>query len=156
MPNNLLAILPFYLSFIKASTIVLRILRIFRLLRIAKIARYSNAIENIKNAFTKRKNELIITGFIFITAVFIFATCMYYAESKTGSEAFKSIPSSFWWAIVTVTTVGYGDSYPITTVGKLIASITSIFGVGLHGLVIGVISTALMDVVNHIKTNSQE
>lgn len=145
---DLLAILPFYLSFIPINIVFLRLLRLMRLFRIAKITRYVNAISNIKQAFITRKNELIITSAIFLIAVFISSTFIYFAEYKTGSLVFRSIPSSFWWAIVTITTVGYGDAYPITFLGKIIASFTAIFGVGLHGLVIGVISSALIDVVN--------
>ena len=145
---DFLAILPFYLSFISINTVFLRLLRLMRLFRIAKITRYVNAISNIKQAFTTRKNELIITSIIFLIAVFLSSTFIYFAEHKTGCLAFRSIPSSFWWAIVTITTVGYGDAYPITLLGKTIASFTAIFGVGLHGLVIGVISTALIDVIN--------
>lgn len=141
---DFLAILPFYLSFISINTVFLRLLRLMRLFRIAKITRYVNAISNIKQAFTTRKNELIITSVIFLIAIFLSSTFIYFAEHKTGSLVFRSIPSSFWWAIGTITTVGYGDAYPIT----LLASFTAFFGVGLHGLVIGVISTALIDVIN--------
>ena len=119
-----------------------------KLFRIAKITRYVNAINNIKQAFTVRKNELIITSVIFLIAVFISSTFIYFAEHKTGSLVFRSIPGSFWWAIATITTVGYGDVYPVTFLGKIIASLTAIFGVGLHGLVIGVISSDLIDVIN--------
>lgn len=153
---DLLAILPFYLTFIPINTVFLRILRLMRLFRIAKITRYVNAISNIKQAFTVRKNELIITSIILLIAVFISATFIYFAEYKTGNLAFRSIPSSFWWAIVTITTVGYGDVYPVTFLGKIIASLTAIFGVGLHGLVIGVISSALIDVVNTKIKNSKK
>ena len=110
--------------------------------------RYANAIENIKKAFAKRNNELIITGFIFLIAIFLSSTFIYFAEHLQGQDTFKSIPSAFWWSVITVTTVGYGDSYPLTTIGRLIAGITAIFGVGLHGLLIGIISSAILDVIH--------
>ena len=145
---DLLAILPFYLSFIPINTLFLRLLRFFRIFRILKLMRYANAVENIKNAFVKRNNELIITGFIFLIAIFLSSTFIYFAEHLQGQDTFKSIPSAFWWSIITVTTVGYGDSYPLTTIGRIIAGITAIFGVGLHGLLIGIISSAILDVIH--------
>lgn len=147
MVIDFLAIAPFYLSFVTVNTIFLRALRLFRLFRIAKLTRYSHALDNIKQAFIKRKNELIVTLFIFTAAVLISSISIYFAENQTGNKAFSSVITSFWWAIVTFTTVGYGDSYPITTAGKIIGCITAIFGVGLHGILIGVISSALMDII---------
>ena len=150
---DLMAILPFYLSFITFNATFLRVFRLFKLFKIAKIIRYTNAFNNIKNAFIKRQYEISVAIFILIVAILISAISIYFAEHHTNNEAFKSIISSFWWSIITITTVGYGDSIPITLMGKLIASLTAIFGVGLHGVMIGVISTALMEV---IKENEKE
>ena len=144
---DFVAIAPFYLSFITVNTMFLRTIRLFRLFRIAKITRYSHALNNIKQAFANRKNELIVTLFIFLSAVLISSISIYFAENQTGNTAFSSVISSFWWSVVTFTTVGYGDAYPVTTAGKFIGCITAIFGVGLHGILIGVISSALMDVI---------
>ena len=150
------AIAPFYLSFLPVNTVFLRFFRLFRLFRILKITRYTNAFHNIKSAFTNRKNELIVIAVTFATAVVIASTMMYFAESGRGQDTFNSIPSAFWWSIVTFTTVGYGDAYPVTTIGKAIASLCAIFGVGLHGLLIGVIGTALMDTIkNNIEVKNQ-
>ena len=147
------AIAPFYLSFLPVNTVFLRFFRLFRLFRILKITRYTNAFHNLKSAFINRKNELVIIAITFITAVIIASTMMYFAEAGHGQETFNSIPSAFWWSIVTFTTVGYGDSFPVTTIGKAIASLCAVFGVGLHGLLIGIIGTALMDT---IKNNVEE
>ena len=148
---DLIAILPFYLSFITVNTIFLRILRLTRLLRLAKLGRYATAWQNIKDAFISRKDELTITLFIFLSAVLCSSILIYFAENQTGNSAFQSVLSSFWWSVVTMTTVGYGDVYPITTFGHIIASLTAIFGVGLHGLLIGVISSALFDIIQKRK-----
>lgn len=144
---DLLAILPFYLSFIKVNTIFLRVLRMFRLLRIFKVGRYTDAFENIKRGFVNHKNELIVTGLIFFSGIIISSTLMYYAEGHVNPNAFGSIPRAFWWSVITFTSVGYGDVYPVTVVGKIIASFTAIMGVGLHGLLIGIIGTAFMNVL---------
>lgn len=154
---DLLAILPFYLSFAHFNTIYLRTLRLFRLLRVAKITRYTDALDNIKQAFVRRKNELIITGMILILGLTFSSIFIYYAEHLTGQATFKSIPTSFWWSVMTFTTVGYGDAVPITTLGKFIGSITAIVGVCIHGLLVGIIGTALMEAIqmksSHKKIN---
>lgn len=142
---DLIAILPFYLSFCTVNMTFIRILRLFRLARIFKITRYIDAFENIKNAFLKRKDELIVTSIIFLFAILISSISIYFAEAHTG--AFESVISSFWWSVITCTTVGYGDAYPVTSLGKIIASMTAIFGVGLHGILIGLISSALIDII---------
>lgn len=148
---DLIAILPFYLSFIKINTIFLRVLRMFRLLRIFKVGRYTDAFENIKRGFSAHKNELMVTGLIFLSGIIISSTLMYYAEGHVNPNAFGSIPRAFWWSVVTFTSVGYGDVYPTTVAGKIIASFTAIMGVGLHGLLIGIIGAAFMNVLNSNK-----
>lgn len=121
-------------------------LRLFRLLRITKLARYTTAFERIKNAFSKRKNELIVTFVIFAAGLTIASISIYFAENQTGNIMFASIPSSFWWSVVTFTSVGYSNAVPATTLGKFIGGITAIMGVGLHALLIGVIGAAFIDV----------
>jgi len=150
---DLLAILPFYLSSLTLNTTILRVLRLTRLLRLAKLARYSEAIENIKNSFIKKKYELIITGCIFLCGLIVSSVLIYFAENGTGVETFKSIPRSFWWSIVTFTSVGYGDSYPMTSFGKIVASFSAIMGVGLHGLFIGIIGSAFIEGINKNDNN---
>lgn len=108
------------------------------------MARYSDALNKIINAFIKKKDELIVTGGIFLGAIIIASTLMYYAERQT-QVAFSSIPKSMWWAVVTFTTVGYGDSYPVTVLGKIIASVSAIFGVAFHGLIIGILGSSFVD-----------
>lgn len=142
---DLLAILPFYLSLLTVNTTILRVLRLTRLLRLAKLARYSEAVENIKKSFARKKYELIITGCIFLCGLIVSSVLIYFAESGTGVETFKSIPRAFWWSIVTFTSVGYGDSYPLTNFGKIVASFSAIMGVGLHGLFIGIIGSAFIE-----------
>jgi voltage-gated potassium channel len=146
---DLLAILPFYLSFIYVNTLFLRLLRLSRLTRILKVGRYTEAFENIKQGFINKKEELLITGMIFLSGVIISSTLMYYAEGEINPTSFGSIPRAFWWSIITFTSVSYGDVYPITVIGKIIASITAIIGVGLHGLLIGIIGVAFMNVLNN-------
>lgn len=148
---DLLAILPFYLSFAKINTVFFRVLRLFRLLRIAKITRYIDAMKDIKRAFLLKKEELIVTGLIFLGGLTIFSILIYYAEHNSTQTAFNSIPSCFWWAVITFTSVGYGDMSPITTVGKIIASCAAILGLCFNGLFIGIIGSAFVETLEHKK-----
>lgn len=138
------AIFPYYMSFITVNTVFLRVFRLFRVLRILKIGRYSEAVENIINGFKSKKEELIITLSIFCIGILISSILLYFAENQVQPELFSSIPKCFYFAVITFTSVGYGDISPITTAGKIISSLTAILGVGLHGLFIGVIGAAFM------------
>lgn len=146
---DFLAVFPYYLSFITINTVFLRILRIVKLLRIAKLARYTTALEKIKNSFINKKDEIIVTAAIFFVGLTIASIAIYFAENQTGNPSFASIPSSFWWSVVTFTSVGYGDTYPITTFGKFIGAFTAIMGIGLHALLIGVIGAAFIDITKN-------
>jgi len=139
---DLFAILPFYV----ARGIDLRSVRIFRLFRLVrafKMFRYSKAIQRFKIAFLEVKEELTIflvaTGFLlFITSVGI-----YYFENSAQPEQFKSIFHCLWWAIVTLTTVGYGDVYPVTVGGKIFTSFIVIIGLGIIAVPTGLVASAL-------------
>ncbi len=146
MVIDFLAVFPYYLSFVTINTVFLRILRVLKLFRIAKLARYTTALEKIKKSFAKRKDELIVTLAIFFIGLTISSIAIYFAECNTGNEFFASIPSSFWWSVITCTSVGYGDAYPITTAGKFIGALTAIMGVGLHALLIGVVGAAFIEI----------
>ncbi len=148
---DLLAIAPFYLSFFTSNSGVLRILRLFRIIRILKLARYSDAIKNIGAALMRRNHELMITGAFFVLAVLISSTLIHFAEKDTGVDDFRSIVSSFWWSVVTFTTVGYGDAYPITALGKVVAGFSAIIGVAIHGLIIGIIGSAFFEIFKQDK-----
>ena len=143
---DFVAIVPFYLSFVSTNTIFLRILRCVRIFRIAKLAWYTTAWRKIKKSFLKRKDELIVTFIIFILGLTTASIAIYFAEHNTGNVAFSSVPSSFWWSVVTCTSVGYGDTYPITTLGKFIGAFTAVMGVCLHALLIGVVGAAFMEI----------
>ena len=146
MVVDFFAVFPYYLSFITINTVFLRVLRVLRLFRIAKLARYTTALEKIKKSFAKRKDELIVTLAIFFIGLTIASIAIYFAENDTGNKVFASIPSSFWWSVITCTSVGYGDAYPINTAGKFIGALTAVMGVGLHALLIGVVGAAFIDI----------
>lgn len=138
------AIFPYYLSFFIMNTMYLRIFRLLRIVRVLKIGRYSEALDNIKNGFKEKKEELIITFSIFCIGILISSILLYFAENEAQPQLFSSIPKCFYFAVITFTSVGYGDISPITSIGKIICSVIAVLGIGLHGLFVGVIGTAFM------------
>lgn len=143
---DLLAILPFYLPmFIKIDLRFLRMVRITRLMRILKVNRYSKALSTIYKVVSRKKEELLATVFVMSFVIMISATLMYYFENNVQPESFPNIVASLWWAVATLTTVGYGDIYPVTFVGKILASIIAISGIGLVALPTGIISSGFVD-----------
>lgn len=138
------AVVPFYLSFVTVNTVFLRVLRFSRILRILKVGRYSQALDNIINAFKVRKEELIITFSIFAVGILLSAIFMYFAENSAQPNVFSSIPKCLYFSVITFTSVGFGDITPVTKFGEFICSLTAIFGIALHGLFVGVIGMAFM------------
>lgn len=139
---DFLAILPFYL---KTATDLrsLRAFRIFRIFRAFKLIRYNRALSRFHQAWKIVKEEVVL--FIIVTAIFLYLASagIYYFENSAQPEIFSSIFTSGWWAVVTLTTVGYGDVYPITTGGKLFTFIILMIGVGIVTIPAGLVSSAL-------------
>ncbi|MDA9558015.1 ion transporter [Vibrio sp.] len=139
---DLLAILPFYLMI----GLDLRSLRGFRLLRILKVlnlARYSSAFSRFNRAFLIAKEELMLFMFTSLIVIYIAAVGIYYFENPVQPQIFTSIFHSLWWAVITLTTVGYGDAYPVTVGGKIFTFIMLIIGLGIVSVPAGIISSAL-------------
>lgn len=146
---DLVAILPSYLhAFIGLDLRILRMLRLLRIFRLFRLTAYTKSVQMIANVFRKRANEL---GLSFILAIFliIIASCIiYFAEHQYPSEEkslFTSIPATIWWAIVTLTTTGYGDMYPLTDLGKTMAGIIMLTGVAFFALPAGIITAGFID-----------
>jgi voltage-gated potassium channel len=143
---DLLAILPFYLPLLFAMDMqVLRMLRLFRLIRVFKLARYWSALRLMGAVLSNKKAELVV-GFAIMGMVLIFAaSLMHVVEHRVQPEAFGSIPQAMWWAVATLTTVGYGDVYPITALGKLGGALVALVGVGMFAMPAGIISQGFAD-----------
>lgn len=138
---DLLAILPFYLS-LGFDLRSVRAIRLFRLFRILKMLRYNKAIDNLKKAFIDVKNELIIFSVACVFLLYFSAAGIYFFENEAQPENFKSIFHSIWWSVATLTTVGYGDVYPITLGGKIFSSIVIFLGLGLIAVPTGLIASS--------------
>ncbi|MEQ9405767.1 MAG: ion transporter [Cyclobacteriaceae bacterium] len=138
---DLLAIIPFFLPFIGVDLRFLRVLRLFRVFRILKMARYSKAFDLIKDVLKEKKEELFITAGLTAIILVIISTLMYYVEREAQPEHFSSITKALWWGIVTLTTVGYGDVFPITPIGKLMGGIITLMSIGIIALPSGIIAS---------------
>lgn len=147
---DLLAILPFYLP-IKLDLRFLRALRLFRVFRLLKFGRYNASLKLIRYVFTDKREEIVLS-LIMMAVLLLFSACLlYFIENAAQPEAFSSIPASMWWAVTALTTVGYGDIYPITPLGKVVASIIAISGIGMFALPAGIISSGFIESIQRRK-----
>jgi voltage-gated potassium channel len=142
---DLFAILPFYLPFTGLDLRFLRIMRMMRIFRVAKLGRYSQSLQMLQRVITVKKEQLICSLFILLLLVIVAASMLYYAENGVQPEVFSSIPASMWWAISTLTTVGYGDVYPVTGLGKLMASVIAVLGIGMFALPTGILGAGFVE-----------
>jgi voltage-gated potassium channel len=129
---DLLAILPYYLSLLLPFDLVL--LRSLRLLRVLKVARYSPAMATIELVLANERRSLLAVATVMGVALLLVSALMYHAERAAQPEAFGSIPAAMWWGIVTLTTVGYGDVTPVTSLGRLLAGTTAVLGIVMFAL----------------------
>lgn len=142
---DLAAIVPFFVPLIGMDLRSLRGLRALRLLRLGKLARYSVAMQRITRCFATARDELMAVGMLIMMLVLVSSSLIYFAEVDAQPDKFSSIPASLWWGIVTATTVGYGDFYPITALGKLLAGLNACAGLLLFALATGILGGAYMD-----------
>ena len=152
---DLLAILPFYLPFISADLRFLRMMRLFRLfrlLRVFKLGRYFEALQIIMRVIKTSGPQLIMSVALCFFVMLFSAIIMYTVENPVQPEQFPNVVSSLWWAMCTLTTVGYGDVYPITAVGKFFASVISLVGIGIIAIPTGIIAAGF----NHAIDKTQE
>ncbi|MDD1762461.1 MAG: ion transporter [Methanothrix sp.] len=144
---DLFAVLPFYLPFIIPELRFVRAVRLFRLFRVMKLARYSDSLQTFIDVLRLKKDELGLIFFTIMILLIISSSLMYEAEHEAQPDAFSSIPAAMWWGIVTLATVGYGDMFPITPLGKLIGSVVVILGIGLFALPTGMLASGFAEVV---------
>jgi len=139
---DFLAIIPFYLR-LSIDLRSLRAFRVFRIFRALKLVRYNKALHRFRLAAKIVKEEVVL--FLIVTGILIFITAagIYFFENESQPERFSSIFHSLWWSVVTLTTVGYGDVYPITIGGKIFTFFVLIIGIGIVTVPAGLVATAL-------------
>lgn len=149
---DLLAILPFYIHVVVGLDLrVLRILRLLRFLRLFRLTAYMKATRLVVNVFKATKNELLLSLVLALFLIVISSSLVYFAEHLAQPDVFTSIPSTVWWSVVTLTTVGYGDMIPITTAGKIFTAIILMAGVALFALPAGIITAGFLQEIRKNK-----
>jgi len=148
---DLLAIVPFYLPFLGADFRFLRTFRLVRLLRMLKLARYMNSLRLMGRVFRSKKEELLAALGLLAVLLIITSSAMYYVEHSVQPETFSDIPTSMWWAVSTLTTVGYGDIYPVSPLGRLLGSIVAILGIGVFALPTAILGSGFLEEVQKRK-----
>lgn len=143
---DLLAILPFFLGTFLVDLRFLRALRLVRFFRLFKMARYSAAMRRLGLVIRRKREDLTIAISATLILVVVASSMMYFVEQEAQPEAFSSIPAALWWGVVTLTTVGYGDVYPVTPVGKVLGAVIAILGVGLVALPASILASGFVDI----------
>ncbi len=143
---DLVAIFPFYLpKLVSLDLRMLRALRLIRIFRILRLGRYSSALSTLGRVIRSKKEELAITLFMVSVLLIIASSFMYFLEHDAQPEAFSSIPATLWWGIETLTTVGYGDVFPITPYGKVMGATIALLSIGIFALPTGIIGSGFME-----------
>ena len=156
---DLLAILPFYLPFFSADLRFLRMIRLFRLfrlLRVFKFGRYFDALQTIVGVIRESASQLIISIVLCMFVMLFSAIVMYTVENPVQPDQFPNVIASLWWAICTLTTVGYGDVYPVTAIGRFFAAVISLVGIGIIAIPTGIIAAGFSSAIDKQSKTSED
>jgi voltage-gated potassium channel len=148
---DLLAVLPFFLPALGVDLRFIRALRLMRLFRIAKAGRYMNALRLFHAVAVSKREELVLTTCVLALLLLVASSLMYFAGNGAQPDAFSSIPATMWWAVPTLTTVGYGDIYPVTALGRVLGSAVAVLGVGLFALPTAILGSGFVDEIGKAK-----
>ena len=149
---DLAAILPFYLA-LGLDLRALRAVRLLRVFRLLKLGRYNKAIERLGQAFSEAREELVIFLLATFFVLYFSGAGIYYFEHEAQPEQFQSIFHSLWWALTTLTTVGYGDVYPITAGGRIFTFLVLMCGLGIAAVPAGIVAATLSNIVRASRSN---
>ena len=147
---DLIAILPFYIS----TGVDLRAARISRLFRSFKLLKYNKALDRFTIAIKSIKDELVLFSIVTLLLLYVAAVGIYFCEHEAQPEHFQSIFHSLWWAIVTLTTVGYGDVYPITLAGRMFTFLLLMLGLAIVSIPAGLLASALVQTKGKTKDST--
>lgn len=151
---DLIAILPVLAFGTATETFLLRVLRLLRILRLARLGQFSRAISLVAEAVNSRRYELVLSVAAALGLLVISSSMLYLVEGAAQPDTFGSIPRAMWWSIATLTTVGYGDVFPVTPFGKVFAAITAMTGIGLIAMPTGILAAAFSDAIQRNRGSS--
>ena len=152
---DLVAILPSLLAGLLPDLMLIRLVRLVRMMRIAKLIKSNRALTAFFIACRASGSQLAASLMATLLMLFVGAVLLYVAESEAQPEAFGSIPRAMWWSMATLTTVGYGDTYPVTVLGKLLASMVAILGISVVALPAGIIAANFSKQLENMKSDEQ-
>jgi voltage-gated potassium channel len=152
---DLLAILPFYITLMGTDFGLIRILRVMRIVRLYRMSKYARSLEMIKKAVLYSKDELLLSYTFLLFSMLIASSAIYYIEHPVQPDAFPSIPASLWWGVITMTTVGYGDIYPITALGKIFGGFVALLGIALFSLPTAILASGFIEQINMAKRKKE-
>ncbi len=141
---DVIAIIPSFIG-VRAELKILRVIRLLRILKIGRNEKFKESIFHFNFALKSKSQELQISTVYTLLLLLISSTCMYLAESSIQPELLGSIPRCLWWSVTTVSAVGYGDSIPVTAIGKIIASVTSLMGIGAIAIPTGILAAGFSE-----------
>lgn len=153
---DLVSLLPSFISAMSANFMVLRMLRVLRLLRAFKLNRYTHALHDIGEVFRKKASQLISSMLVVTFLMVISSVLMYDAEHEAQPEVFDNALSGLWWAIATLTTVGYGDIYPVTAIGRVMSAIIALLGIGLVAVPTGIITAGFSEHISQKQIETEK
>lgn len=152
---DLVSIVPFYIPFvIPVDLRILRTLRIVRLLRVFKINRYTDSLSDIARVFRRKASQLLSSFFVVSLLLIVASVIMSNVENAAQPDKFENAFSGLWWAVATITTVGYGDIYPITPFGKVLSAIIAILGIAIVAVPSGIISAGFVEEMEEKRSDS--
>lgn len=150
---DILALVPFYLPMVvDTDARAMQSLRMFRLLRLFKMGRYMRSMQLFARVVKDRADQLVTAMLVVIVLLVVASSLMYVVENEAQPQVFSSIPTSMWWGIATLTTVGYGDIYPITPLGRLLGALMAVLGVGMFALPAGIIGSGFAEEMTRKKS----
>lgn len=153
---DLLSFLPYYLPFFfPDGAVAFRMFRVIRIFRLFRINAYYDSLNVITEVLTSKKQQLLSSVFILLVLMLGSSLCMYSLEHEAQPEVFQNAFSGIWWSVSTLLTVGYGDIYPVTTLGKLFGTIIAFLGVGMVAIPTGIISAGFVDQYSRLKRISE-
>jgi len=153
---DLLAILPFYLQMLIPGLDLrfVRALRLFRIFRVFRAGRLAEAVRILAAVVRSRKDELVACFLVILLVVVLAGNVMYLLEHHAQSDRFSSVPAAMWWAVVTVTTIGYGDIVPVTTLGRILGAFMALLGIVMLALPVGVVGSGFLDEIQRRRAES--
>lgn len=146
---DFLSFAPYFLLSNMNETFLLRVFRIFRMFKMVRAFQNNTAIGSVVKTIVEKKKEIIFSLLITVFIIFVSSIILYIVEGPSNPEHFGSIPRAFWWATITLTTIGYGDVYPVTVLGKIATVIISICGIGIVAIPTGIIAGSFTSNLNN-------